>query len=183
MLGSSLLGAGRLDEACETLTEAKNLLDALGDARNGGSIRYKLGRAHRLRKEYDLAEKYLDEADKLLADLPRARGLMHAHKALLYVDMNRPAEALEQARHGMAILERLGRIGSDEILVRYAYIESLSLAGLHEEAGAQITVAKERVSFMANRLSDESFRESFLNNIEENRRVLAMQAPSPVERQ
>lgn len=175
MLGAALLAAGRLDEAPAVLLEAKTLLDSLGDARNGGSVRYKMGRCHRLRKEYDLAEKYLDEAEIMLAELPRLRANAHAHKALLFVELERTDLAMEHAIKGMKLLEQLGRIGTDEILVRYAYIASLVLAGQQDDAAREIGIAQERLTWIANRLTNDSVKQTFLTNVDENRRVLAQQ--------
>ncbi len=178
MLGAALVADGRADEALPALLDARRQFDKLGDFRNGGSIRNKLGRCHRLRKEFDLAEAALDESELMLAELPRLRAMTHAHKALLFVDLARPTEALEQAAKGMQISEQLGRIGTDEILVRYAEIESLLLHGQRDQAAEKIAIAKERLLWMANHLTDETIKTSFLTKVDENRRVMAMPTPT-----
>lgn len=175
MLGTAFLASGHIDEAFVTLTEGKKLLDVMGDARNGGSLRNKLGRCHRLRKEYDLAEKYLDEAETMLSGLPRMRAMTHAHKAVLFVELKRTNEALEHGSKGMKLLEELGRIGTDEILVRYAYVQSLRLAQLWEDANRELIKAQDRLNWMASRFDDESVRHTFLTNVDENHRVSQMQ--------
>jgi tetratricopeptide (TPR) repeat protein len=175
MLGAARLVEGRTDEALDILLDAKNRLDGLGDARNGGGVRYKIGRCYRLRKEFNLAEAVLDEGEKMLAELPRLRAMCHANKALLYVDMGRTAEALDHALKGMKLLAELGRIGTDEILVRYAYVECLRNNGRRDDAAKELALAKERVLWMADRLKDEAVQRAFLTNVDENRKVLAMQ--------
>jgi len=174
ILGAALLGQGRTDEALTALLEAKALFDALGDTRNGGSVRYKIGRCHRLRKEFSLAEAMFDEAEKMLDGLPRLGAICHANKALLFVEMGRATEALDHASKGMKLLEQLGRIGTDEILVRYAYVESFRLSRQYDDAAKELTIAKERVLWMANRLTDDIVKQSFLTNVDENRKVLEM---------
>lgn len=174
MLGSALLVQGHVDEALTVLNEAKTLLDATGDRRNGGSVRYKIGRCYRLKKEFAQAEAIFNEAGTMLEGLPRTRAMLHANKAFLFIDQGQASAALEQATKGMELFQQLGRIGTDEILVRYAYIESLRLNGQHELAAQELATAKERVHWMANNLLDETIKHSFLTNVEENRRVLEM---------
>lgn len=176
MLGTALLASGRVDESFDYLMEAKELLDGMSDARNGGSLRNKLGRFHRLRKEYELAEKYLDEAEAMLSGLPRMRAMTHAHKAILFVELKRENEALEHAVLGMKLLEQLGRIGTDEILVRFAYVQSLRFARRYEEAERERIKARERLTWIAGRFDDESVRHAFLTRVDENRLVAQMQA-------
>lgn len=179
MLGTASLALGQRSEALPILLDAKRFLDECGDSRNGGSVRYKLGRLHRLRKEYDISREYFDESEKILAALPRARAMCHANKALLHVDVQEAENALDQATKGMKLLADLGRIGPDEILVRYAYIESLKLNERHAEAAKELAIAKERVLWMADKLTDSTAREAFLTRIDENCRVLAMEIQIP----
>jgi tetratricopeptide (TPR) repeat protein len=119
-LGAAILLKNRVDEALDVLLDAKTRLDKLGDNRNGGNVRYKIGCCYRLRKEFNVAETVLDESENMLAGLPRLRAMCHANKALLYLDMDRNTEALDQATNGMKLLAELGRLGTDEILVRNA---------------------------------------------------------------
>ncbi len=174
MLGAAILGRCQLNEALDILLEAKMKLDTLGDARHSGSVRYKIGRCYRLREEFALAEVILDEAEQILAGLPRMRAMCHANKALLYVDMLRASEALEQASKGMQLLTELGRLGTDEILIRYAFVTSLQLNGRTEESTKELATAKERVFWMADQLADEAVKHAFLTNVDENHRILAM---------
>jgi len=179
LLGSAYVALGQLDEARSILLEAKSLLDASGDARNGGSVRYKLGRCLRLQKEFDGALRFFDESEQILAALPRARAMCHANKSTLLIDMGRNQEALDQASKGMQLLAELGRIGTDEILVRYAYVESLKLNGRLTEAQKELTIAKERVDWMANQLTDAAARETFLTRVDENVRIIGMEIQVP----
>jgi eukaryotic-like serine/threonine-protein kinase len=175
MRGAGLMGAGRFDEAVDVLYEAKKALDSLSDVKNSGSVRHKIGRCHRLRGEFDLAEAMLDDAEKMLAELPRIRAMCHANKALLYLEIGRKAEALEQAVIGMKLFEQLGRIGTDEILVRYAYVESLRQNGRRDDAAKELAAAKERVLWIANQFTSAEAKHTFLTNVDENRKVLAME--------
>lgn len=175
MLGAATMAAGRIDEALPILLDAKDKLDELGDRRNGGNIRYKIGRCYRLRKEFALAEASLNEAESMLVGLPRLRAICHANKAFLFLDIGRTAEALDEASKGMNVLTELSRLGTDEIFVRYAYIESLRGSGQHDRAANELATAKERLLWLADQLQDETVKHTFLTNVNENRRVLEMQ--------
>lgn len=176
LIGTALLHLGRLDESLHSLLDAKKELDLSSDTRTGGSIRNKLGRLHRLRGEFDIAKTMFEEAEQMLATLPRLRAICHANKALLWVEMGQPAIALEQARIAMDLLGELGRMGMDEVIVRYAYVESLRHARETDAAIRELAIAKERVFWIANHLSDAQIKASFLSGIEENRRIVEMQA-------
>ncbi len=175
LMGTALFHLGRLDESLEILLETKKELDTSSDVRTGGSIRNKLGRCYRLRGEWELAEKMFDEAEQMLTTLPRLRTICHANRALLFLQMKKPSAALEQGSIAMKLLAELGRMGTDEILVRHAFVESLRHCEHTEEARKELVIAKERLHWMAENLADTVIKRGFLTAIEENRRIFEME--------
>lgn len=116
----------------------------------------------------------LDESERVVTEVPRHRAICHANQALLAIEMNDADEALRYATLAMESFKKLGRIGTDEILVRYAYVESLRKKGLNQEANLELQTAKERLLWIADKLTTEDARHAFLTKVDENRRLLAL---------
>jgi hypothetical protein len=85
----------------------------------------------------------------------------------------RPAEALTHAREAMQMLVSTGRLEEGEALVRLAHAEALEATGDHAAARAAVAEARDRLLAIAERI-DESRRTTFLENVPENARTLAL---------
>src|SRR5262249_19067968 len=86
----------------------------------------------------------------------------------------RADEALASAEEAVRILETLGGVDGEEECIRLAYAEALHANGREGTAGAAIATARARVLDRASRISDPGWRESFLTNVSENARTLAL---------
>jgi tRNA A-37 threonylcarbamoyl transferase component Bud32 len=84
------------------------------------------------------------------------------------------AGALEAAREAMAVLDAVGGMDEGEALVRLAHAEACLAVGDAEAARRAITDAALRLEERAGRITDGPLRRSFLEQVPEHRRTLAL---------
>lgn len=94
-----------------------------------------------------------------------------AHVLLL---KGRNIEALDHAREAMALLDALSALEEGESLVRLVYAEALRHAGDRDVARGAIASARDRLLARAARISNPEWRQSFLENVPDNARTLAL---------
>ena len=75
----------------------------------------------------------------------------------------------------MGILES-GGVEEGAAQIRLAFVESLEATGQAERARAALVAARAWLLERAGRISDERFRQSFLENVPEHARTLALAA-------
>jgi tetratricopeptide (TPR) repeat protein len=95
-----------------------------------------------------------------LSDARRAQGLFD--------------DALAAADEAMQILEQLGGVDGEEEGIRLAYAEALHAKGREDAARAAIAEARSRLLERAAKISEAVWRDSFLTNVPENGRTLAL---------
>jgi tetratricopeptide (TPR) repeat protein len=85
-------------------------------------------------------------------------------------------EALSAAQEGMAKYESMGACShfSRGAFLRLVHAECLEAIGDHAAARAAIASARARLLTIAEQIGDASYRTSFLENVPENRRTLAL---------
>ncbi|MDI1451535.1 serine/threonine-protein kinase [Polyangium sp. 6x1] len=179
-VGSALYFLGRHDEAFATLSEAERELDAQGDMRLGGLTRIKLGRCLLAQGDLDRAAAKVEEARRLLSGMRRYDAMALSVLATIRLAQGDVAAALEPSEAAMAILASIGRMGTDEIGVRLSRVLALRAAGEHERMREELSVARERVAWMASRLDAEEARQVFLSRVADNRRVLELAAEAGI---
>jgi serine/threonine protein kinase/tetratricopeptide (TPR) repeat protein len=170
-LGRALQARGSLAEALAVETEALDEFTAQGDQRLGSAAR-----SYRASILADLGE--LDEAEQeyrlsLEVALPPARPAILAKLAQLLMTRGSLAEAVDRAREGVELLDQLGAIEEGESLVRLVYAEALAAAG-DPRAQPAARRARDRLLERAAQISDEHWRDVFLEQIAENARTLAL---------
>src|SRR6185437_7676295 len=84
--------------------------------------------------------------------------------------------ALSAAEEAMRILDELGDIDEGDAFVRLTYAEALDAAGEHGRASAAIAAARDHLLARAARIVDAAWRRSFLEDVAENARTLALAA-------
>jgi len=171
-LGRALQHQGRLDEAQAIETEAIEMFHAQSDKRLESAARAYLSNIFLDLGDLDGAEAELRHAldlcsapmrPTLLAGLAR---ILLARRSLL--------DALALAREANAALEAIGGVEEGEALVRLMLAETLSGVGDHEAAAAATHRAAERLLERASKISDPSWRASFLERIPEHARTLEL---------
>jgi tetratricopeptide (TPR) repeat protein len=173
-LANALWRLGRLDEALTLVKRAQKELETQGDARIGGICLQNLARIHLTRGELDEAQGYAEEAVQTLSAIPRFHARALALLALVKLELQQPQQALTLSGQALAILTRLGRVGTDEAIIRLAYVRAL--LGMSDEAAAReaVRVARERLLEQAAALTTEEARDDFLHRLPENAQLLSL---------
>jgi hypothetical protein len=86
----------------------------------------------------------------------------------------RREEALEYARKAHARLEAIGHVEEYESLVRLMLAETLEESGHHAAARAALGAAADRLAARAALISNPAWRESFLTELPDNARTMAL---------
>jgi eukaryotic-like serine/threonine-protein kinase len=167
---------GMLDEAKALAAEAVALLSGHGDARLPGVVRIELAAV--LARAGEGAEAEV-EARRALADLaahPSLRASAAAALSCALLAKDDPAGARAAAEAALADLEALGGLDEGEAAVRLAVVEARRATGDAAGAASALVEARRRVLGVTSRLGDPALRRGFLENVPENRRVLALAA-------
>ncbi len=117
-------------------------------------------------------ERAMAEMEETSPPEDRALGLAIRARALL--DLGRPAEALEVAQAAMALLHDMGAIVEGESLLRLTHAEALLATGKAAEARAAIATAHAWLLDKAAHIDNPAWRQSFLDRVAENRRILEL---------
>lgn len=102
-----------------------------------------------------------EEAVRLLASAPSLLAWADACRSRALLALGRNAEALDAARHAMAILERLGGMLQGEALPPLVLAEALRAMGLAGEARTAACDAIDRLERRTGRLERAEWRASF----------------------
>jgi len=174
-LGMALLFLGRLDSAEITLNSAMDSFRTQGDVRQEAMCRMYLARllltAGRLRHAEAEARRAVD----LFTSLPELKSTALAILACALFKQSQPHEALIAARSAVALLESTGSM-EGESFVKLVHTRALQEAGEDDEARVVIDGAARRLLERAQAIRDPSLRQSFLENVPDNRDVLALAA-------
>jgi eukaryotic-like serine/threonine-protein kinase len=173
-LGLTLSRLGDLGAARAMLEEALADLATQSNVREEGCCRLYLAAVLLRGGDLDAAEAEARCAIEALAGtmplLPWARATL----AAVLLARGRPAEALEHARQAHGELEAQGSVEEGEAVVRLAYAEALAANGDPAGAGAAIAAARDRLLARAATMDEAPARQSFLENVDENARTLAL---------
>ena len=175
-----LLQAGKLDEARARLT-AEPPVATSGDRASAahaepgdrwllGEIALKSGDPATAEREILAALKGEPEIGPL--DVPAARGVLAAAR----LAQGRPEEALEAAREAMTALAKTGVHGYRHVEIYLVHAEALRATHDLPAARAAIEAARAHVLERAERIQDPALRRAYLEDLPENRRVLALAA-------
>ena len=112
----------------------------------------------------------------MLDAFPSSRSIASATLAKALLAQGRGREALEASGSAMAFLEESGRIEGDEALVRLVHAEALHDTGDRKAARQAIAAARIRLLGRADRITDPTFRDRFLEDVPDNARTLSLAA-------
>jgi tetratricopeptide (TPR) repeat protein len=173
-LGRALQLQDRLDEALAFESEAIAEFAAQGDRRLEAASRNYL--AHIVAARGDLAAAEQHVRDALVAIPASSRPSLLAGLASLLLRQGRAPEAATAARDAHAQLDALGGVEEGESLIRLMLAETLLAIGDPTAARDAIRRARDRVVERAAKITDPALRDSFLGNLPENARTLALAA-------
>ena len=96
-----------------------------------------------------------------------------ATQAALRLAQGRPQDALAAAEEGMAKTEAMGKCSHffRDAFLRLSHAECLEATGDHDAARAAIAKAREYLSMIEGKIPDPAHRQSFLEEVPENRRI------------
>jgi len=171
-LGRALQHQARLDEALTVETEAVEAFAAQGDRRLESASRTYLASILAMRGEPALAEDLQRQALKTVQAASRPTLLAELAKFLLV--QGRTREALIAAREAHELFDALGGVEEGESQIRLMIAETLHATGDREGARTAIRRARERLLARAAKITDGEWRTSFLENLPENARTLAL---------
>jgi hypothetical protein len=173
-LGLVLARREKLHEARVVEGEALASYLAQGDLRMGSACRSYLSTIALLAGDLDAAEREARESVAMCEKIPPC--LAEALAALANVVLahgGRDAEALEIATRSKAILTELGMVDEGDAAIRLVHAEALHACGRPDEARAAIAVACDELRARAEKIGDERWRRSFLEQVPENARSFA----------
>jgi tetratricopeptide (TPR) repeat protein len=163
--------------------EARRLFDQLAEAGHGRSLelfqRVCRAQFELLAGEPERAHRHISEVLDQLASAvsPHQHALARAVAAQAFLALDRPQQALDEARAGLAAIGTMkGFNGEGEVPIRLAYAEALHASGHEPEACGAIAEARRRLLERAELIANLDMRQSFLDQVIENRRTLELAA-------
>jgi tetratricopeptide (TPR) repeat protein len=173
-LGRALGQSGRLDDARRIEAEAASSFKAQGDRRMEGGSRIYLAVILTAQGDLEAAEREVRLALDLLVTVPQLRAHALAAFAHVLLAEGRPADALAPAREAMDLLAELGGMEEGEAFVRLVFAESLDRTGDRGAARAILESSRAQILARADKISDPSWRRSYLESIPEHARTLTL---------
>jgi tetratricopeptide (TPR) repeat protein len=173
-LGIALARQGALEEARVVESLAAEFAVAQKNRRLEGGCRTYLAIILLLASDLQGAEREARAAVDILSLAPsmRANGFGTLGRVLLA--QGRAANAMQATHEAMALIASLSGLEEGESLVRLAHIEALLANGDVSAARSTLAVARDRLLARAGKISDPAWRESFLNNVADNARILEL---------
>jgi hypothetical protein len=173
-LGMVLALLGRIDEGQRIERRAAEQCHAQGDPRLEGGSRCYLSTIALLAGDRQMAEREAAEAVRLLEVSKPTQVSAYAALAHALLAQDRAADALLAAEEGMSILNALVRVEDGEASLRLAYVESLARSGRNDEAERAGRDALARLTARASTIRETRWRRTFLENVAENARTVAL---------
>ncbi|HWO23405.1 MAG TPA: protein kinase [Kofleriaceae bacterium] len=164
---------GELDRARAVATELREAGRASRNPLEESRGRWALAEVLRRVGELDGAEREVAAARELAVplDQPGVLGTL----AALRLAQGRAAEALAAAEDALGRIAAMGGCSLFRgAFVRLAHAEALHATGAHDAARRAIADARARLEAIAGRIADPGYRRSFLEDVPENRRTLAL---------
>jgi eukaryotic-like serine/threonine-protein kinase len=175
-LGRRIGEAGRFDEGLELEREALHSFERHGNRRMMGLTHCHLAWILLQAGRRAEAMQHVERALVQLREQPASRMIALATRAQLLLHDGQVERALVDARQAIEGLEALGRVQEGESLIRLTWAEALTAAGCEPEARTAILTAHERLLERAGSIEDPQLRASFLENVPESARVVALLA-------
>jgi hypothetical protein len=173
-LGLALALGGEVDAGRAVEREAADGFARQGDRRLEGFARSYLARIEALGGDLVAAEGEAVRATELLVEVPPSRAYALAVLAEVRLAAGDVVGARAAAREAAAALDALGAMEEGEALIRLADAETRWATGDAAGAARVIAEAARKLREHAARVSDAALRETFLREVPENARTLAL---------
>jgi len=175
-LGFALARLGHLDQAFEIETAALEQCARQGNRRFEAVAHVYLAEILQLRGDLGAAEREARRAVTAGVASPGVRAHALAMLGDVRLALGRPAEALGAAGEALAVLEALDGVEEGESLIRLVHCLALTATGDLDRAAAHARLARQRVLDLAAKISEPTWRRSFLDNVPENARTRSLPA-------
>jgi tetratricopeptide (TPR) repeat protein len=173
-LGLVMLRLHRPDEALSLLSTAVRSFEARGEGRVASAGRIYLAMTRLELGALEQAEAEARAALLACANLPSTRASALAILARVLMARTRSDEAMAAAEQAMELLADIGGVEEGEAVIRLAFAEALDAAGATERAHRAIQDAREHLMARAAKIDEPEWRQSFLENVPENARTIAL---------
>ncbi len=164
---------GAHDEARRLAEEAAAGFVADGDVRMTGVVRAELSRILAIGGDLAGAEVEARAAAGMQDGLRTSQAYALGVLSYVHLLQGKPHDALAMARAALQLHAEVGAVQDGEILVRLAHAEALYAVG-SPEAGGALAAVRDTLYSRAGRINDVALRLSFLENIPENARTVAL---------
>jgi|GEM_PF-3144871 len=175
-LGISLASLGRIEEGIQSLTVALEHSRVQGNVRAEAYALTYLARMLATKNQVDVALAFAKQAAHLAENVPGLRGLAFAVQADILLAQGQPAAALDLASAAMTILQELEGVEEGESLIRVVHALALRGIGHAQEGKRWLNMARRGLRAKAARISDERWRQCFLENDPDNARLIRVAA-------
>jgi hypothetical protein len=164
---------GALDQARAVAIELTEACQARHDRVGEGRGRWALAEALRRSGDLGAAEREIQTALAMVMPIDQPGAL--ATLSALRLAQGRAADALAVAEDALARCQTMGGCGMFRgAFVRLVAAEALHATGAHDAARHAIADARVRLHAMADKIADPAYRASFLAEVPENARTLAL---------
>jgi eukaryotic-like serine/threonine-protein kinase len=133
-----------------------------------------LALVHQARSNFDGMLREAHRAVEIAPEGSSAQVFAMATLAAAHIGSGQPDQAVEIGRRAMDLFLELGGVESGEAAIRLTYGEALQAAGEREGARAALASARDSLLERAAKIRDIGRRETFLTNVPENARTLAL---------
>jgi ATP/maltotriose-dependent transcriptional regulator MalT len=124
--------------------------------------------------ELEQAEREAQAASEVISSNYSLNAVSQAIMAQVFLRTGRPIEALAAAKKAKDLLDSLETVEEGDALIRLVFAEALHAVGDIDGARAALSTAHESILRDAQQIRDEALRQSFLNNVPEHARILAL---------
>jgi tetratricopeptide (TPR) repeat protein len=166
---------------CGQPAEGRTLAEAAATSfRRAGNVRMELAARCYLAKiassmgDLDAAEREARAAVANAQSVPTLGVQAFAVLARALLGLGRIDEAMQVAAEASSRLAEFGTVEEGESLARLTYAEALAASGRHAEAAPAIASARTALLARAEKLSDPTWRERFLQHVPDNARTLEL---------
>jgi len=171
-LGLVLARQGRVSEALAVERASIEAFREAGDRRFEAASHVYLSIILEIAGDYEGAASEAELALAMASSYPARRATAFAALAAAKLGRGDVAGALAAAHQGMALLAELGALEEGEEHLRLTLAAALAAAGSHGESQAVLSEACQRVLERAAKIRDPRWRQSFLENVPENARLV-----------
>jgi serine/threonine protein kinase/tetratricopeptide (TPR) repeat protein len=174
MLSNILAYRGCLDEARSFGERAVEWTTKNNDQYFGSAAQLYLSVIEHLAGAYPTAERHARRALEMVENNPSYRPFALALIARSLGGQKQTTEALSYAREAYAQLERDGQVQDGEMIIRLTFAECLAATSDLATAKQVVAKARDRLEKQADNIHTREWRQSFLTQIPEHRRILEL---------